>query len=507
MAKKDFMTHLNKASNCIKKNKTYEKLFDEIRKQVENDLDNFATRTKLVNLKPNDNLNVKQMFYRTSTLFISALGRICGAESSSCFDIINELAEQQKISENTKHKLSYAVAIACEIRLRVYMKAQSQRDYIQPHKNSNTIFDEILTFTDIESIVSYFQIAYCLQREFIEKLGIKGSHVYSNSSLMNITICYALRLDAPMLALLKDNPIFFDDTDSEQINIVDKNNFFTCFDKYLTNMENEMKNCTSKMISKSPDPFLMFNAFDDAAFDKDHENLEERTEFFVRMVEILQRSSLGEEDRKKITEDLDMDINTLIGFVNLFIATYQFELNQFDEVSIRMNQAFENLDETNNRSEYLAIFYSMAGNNCFKMKEYEKSLICLQIVLGICLSFDLGPFAKIFDDGEVANMYAGIGICLFKLNQFDESLINFEIAVEKMEDFCLEEFNSFAIFNPTSTYHNLGKCLMRLGNFEKGMSFLFQALKITENEIADQENDIKRLKNRASIFTIWNFCK
>ena len=54
-----------------KTSKTHEELLHEIRKQVKKDLDNFATRTKLVNLKPNDTLNVKQMFYRTSTLFIS----------------------------------------------------------------------------------------------------------------------------------------------------------------------------------------------------------------------------------------------------------------------------------------------------------------------------------------------------------------------------------------------------------------------------------------------------
>ena len=83
--------------------KTRDEVFDEIRKQIKDDLDNFATRTKLVSLKPNDILNVKQMFYPTSTLFIVALGKICGSNLLPCFDIINELAEQQKISENTKH--------------------------------------------------------------------------------------------------------------------------------------------------------------------------------------------------------------------------------------------------------------------------------------------------------------------------------------------------------------------------------------------------------------------
>ena len=38
---------------------THDKLPDQIKERVEDDLNNFATRTKLVNLKPNNNFNVK----------------------------------------------------------------------------------------------------------------------------------------------------------------------------------------------------------------------------------------------------------------------------------------------------------------------------------------------------------------------------------------------------------------------------------------------------------------
>ena len=130
------MMHLKMASNCTNLSKHMMKYL-KIRKQVKEDLDNVATRTKLVNLKPNHTLKVKQMFYRASTLFITALGKIYKTESSSCFDIISKLAKHHIISEKTKHKLSYAVAIACEIRLRVYMQEQSQRDHTKPHKNLN----------------------------------------------------------------------------------------------------------------------------------------------------------------------------------------------------------------------------------------------------------------------------------------------------------------------------------------------------------------------------------
>ena len=141
--------------------KTRNKMLVEVKQQIQEDLDKFATKIKLSNLKPGSILNVKQMFYRTSTLFITALGKMCGAKSSSCFDIINEVA-QQTLSDNAKHKLSFAVAIACEIRLRIYMKEKSQHDVLQSRENSATVFDEILKIMDIDFIISYFQITCCL---------------------------------------------------------------------------------------------------------------------------------------------------------------------------------------------------------------------------------------------------------------------------------------------------------------------------------------------------------
>ena len=492
--------------------KTRDEVFDKIRKQIKDDLDNFAARTKLVSLKPHTTLNVKQLFYRTSTLFITAIGIICGCKSSSCFDIINELAEKQHISEKTKHKLSYTVAIACEIRLRVYMKAQSQRDYIQPSETSQTIFDKILEFIRLESIVSYFQIVYCLQREIIEKLEIKKSHIYSNSSLMNITICYALKLDGPMLALLKNKLRLSNNADLEQRSFVVKNNFFTCFDKHLADMEIEMQNSAIKPIGNRSNVYSIFNAINDAVLDKDFGNVDEQIELLMRIVEILQRSSLSNDDRKKMIESENMDIDSLIGRTQLGTAFCLIVLNKFDEASMQTKEALKNFDQTNISPDQVFEFYFFAGNSFFAMKNYEESLTCLQIALGIYLSANITQFG---DSDEIAMVYSGIGICLLKLNQYEESLIYLKIAVQLIEVIGLEKLDSsISIFiNPTSMYHNLGKCWMRLGHFEEALACFFQALELTENENADEENDViliqptkqalienQRLQNRTDIF-------
>ena len=490
-------------------------LLDELKKQVKVDLNNFATRTKLVNLKPNGIINVKQMFYRTSTLFITALGKICETKSSSCFEIINELAEQRKISENTKHKLSYAVAIACEIRLSVYMREQSQRDYIQPSENSETIFDKILIDINKESIVSYFQITYCLQREIIKILGIVGSHIYSNPTLMNITICYALRLDAVMLSLMEKQILHISSCSVEAISkeeISDeKDKVFSFFNKCLADMENEFQKSASKMSSNTVDIVYILKILTALGSDDSFQNLEEQTEFIIRVVEIAQRLSFSNEGRMKV---LVTYLTSCIGIINLIIAVNLMAMNKFDRALARMNQALKNFDETNNKPERVAWFYYMAGSNWIALKEYEKSLACWQVALGICLSIDLNQF-KIMMKFDLSRMYSGIGICLLKLGHCEESLIYLKIAVQMMDElYDLKKHTSSLLFvDRASTFRNLAKCLMQLGHFEQAVSYYFQALEETESQDANDDQDVnltqstkigflqkQRVKNRAKIF-------
>ena len=173
-----------------KNSKKRSEIIREMKNQVQEDMESFGTRIRIANLNPNKILNIKQLFYRTSTLFIAAIGKYCSIPFSSCFDIINELSEQNLLTEYARVKFSLAVAIACEIRLRVYMNAKSQRDYITPCENAKTIFDDILKIINIDSIISYFQITYCLQLAIIGLLKIKTEHLYSGVGLLNIAICH-----------------------------------------------------------------------------------------------------------------------------------------------------------------------------------------------------------------------------------------------------------------------------------------------------------------------------
>ena len=116
---------------------------EEVKHQVRDDLDNFSARFRLAKLKTYDTINIKQFVYRSSTIFISAVARIHNASGKSSFDIISEMAKNMVITRKVKSKMSYAIAIACEMRLRVYAENNSQCDTIIQLKHDDKSYSEI----------------------------------------------------------------------------------------------------------------------------------------------------------------------------------------------------------------------------------------------------------------------------------------------------------------------------------------------------------------------------
>jgi len=416
-----------KAIQLHKNSITCHEAIENIGLQVKEDLDRYATRLRLTNLKTSDKLNVKQMFYRTSTLFVVALAKLCETKSSSCFDIIHKLAEQKKISHNTEHKLSYAIAIACEIRLRIYMDAKSQRDYIGPCKNAEKIFGEILEIISLDSIISFFQITYCLQNEVIKLLGIKENYIYTNPCLINITICYALKQNELMLSLLrnydkaKDLELNKSDVqtsasyESKDNSIVRTTLLFSFFDNCLDTLENEIVYCKAfaKKQSKQANAKTIVDNlcyFFDTWNDKT--DFSELLELLKWVLEIFQAPTMKDEERKEISREVKMDVGSWICCIRLFIAFFLVELNQFTEASELVNQTVDSCTNENHDVKYNSALYFAAGNIYFKMKEYENFINCLQASLAsaISIGFDKSKCYKIMIT------YGGIGICFLKLD-------------------------------------------------------------------------------------------
>ena len=150
-------------------NKQNENIKTEVLCQIKDDLETFSIRSVLSKISDDGKCNVKKDVYRVTTLFVAALGRLNKISKRSCFEVIHELEIKQAISKNARNKLSYAIALACEIRLRYYMNQNRQNDEI-----SDTNATKILLETVGEmSVIDYFQIAYALQCDISKKFDLK----------------------------------------------------------------------------------------------------------------------------------------------------------------------------------------------------------------------------------------------------------------------------------------------------------------------------------------------
>ena len=79
--------------------------------------------------------------------------------------------------------LMYAIALACEIRLKWYFKIKKQCDEIKENAAR-----EILNMIGKTSTIKYFQIAYALQCHVAKQIKLKKKYFYTNPVLLSMSI-------------------------------------------------------------------------------------------------------------------------------------------------------------------------------------------------------------------------------------------------------------------------------------------------------------------------------
>ena len=162
---------------------------DELLSQISKDLKNFTIRSVLLKITEKGKLNVKKDFYRVTTLFIAAFGRLHNVTECSCFEIIRQLAETHVISNYAKHNLTYAIAIACEIRQRWYMKNKRQKDNINGRDATSSLFEAM----GESSTIKYFQIAFALQGYISKRFGLSIEDFFSYLPMPNSCLAEVLK--------------------------------------------------------------------------------------------------------------------------------------------------------------------------------------------------------------------------------------------------------------------------------------------------------------------------
>ena len=417
-----------------------------IKKQINDDMDSFAT--KFILSQVDDKLNIKRVAYRSTTIFLAALGRLFNIQAQSCFGIIEKLNETNEISDYAKHKLMFAVSLACEIRLKWYAHNQRQNDYITSTKQETAI-NIFTTFIGKSSLISYFQTAYALQCDISKRLQLKRLHFHANPTLFNLCLVHC-----------------FGDT-----------------------MKTTTRNLKQQISTKITDRLF--------SFEKCFELLE--SDEMVKLIISDQRlEPLNDEDRFAYYRNM----GGLLRDADCFDTAIEFYLKALDNLVGHVKQT-----EENGKIHKLAIFRlnDLSKNKTLQVFRHQKQsqLGSTLHEIGFCLSnlhkshealqyFDraLQIYKKTSSDVDTDRNLAITlhekASCLLDLNRPHEALRCYNRAqlIEKKNSFDVDTDRNFAY-----TLHEKARCLLVLNKPHEALQHYDTALQIYEKTSTDVNTD------------------
>jgi len=455
---KQFLIGLQKEQNTKSETDTIK----DIQKQVKDDLNNFSTRFRLTNMKLKNTINIKQLVYRSSTIFISALARKHKISANSSFEIIKELEKTKKITQNVANKLQYAVAVACEIRLRIYINKQSQCDNVVNLDQDG--IKKLMDIVGVASIINYFQIAYCLQCELAKQLNFTKLYFYSDPQLINITIGLAFGI--------KSFKKFSTDLQNPNWRL-NKFDFDECIDHLETANELASNVAQSAKILSSQensDTELIKTIADSL---KSLEIYDESLDFYQQLLHLYQNKS----------EDKDQNYD--VSWVNYQIGYCLFKINRpaqalkYHERSLEIRQS---ISQQLDADKWMAILLHEIGLCHIDLYNYNEALAQLNRSLKIKQNITLNADT----DRSIAVTIHEIGRCHNDLNNYDEALKKLNQALEIYHNTSRDPDTDRSI---GITLHNIGRCHIDINNYDKALPKLNQALEIKQATSLNPDTD------------------
>ena len=498
---------------------------DTIKRQMLKDLDKYAARSTLLELLQSNELNLKQVMYRSTTLFISALGRAYNIQATSSFDIIEQLEAKSKIKENTKQKLMNAVAIACEIRLKWYMKCQRQNDVVQSNTDKDTAIQMLLNLVTKKNIISYFQTAYALQCDISKQFKLDKKYFYSNPTLFNSSLYYCLGEKQKFIALTqeykkidyeKKTRLFTFDDCMKEFNDSEINSCHTFTieqnsgnKSLLTETEKEQHDnlSTAKYFKEFGIYLKAINKYDEALeyFYKEERILtkilnnyysikEPNTDFFPK------QSSINEKILTTTVHTPNFEKSTLSHSKN---DTY--ENNQFTKLSncqVEISRCLMNMNQLNEALDYLNRSLAIAerislgvdsdpnisvtlhefGCCLMDMNQLNKALDYLKRSLAIKEQISLG----VDSDPNISATIHEIGCCLMKMNQLNEALdyLKRSLAIKERISLGVDSDPNISV-----TLYEIGCCLTNMNQLNEALDYLKRSLAIDERISLSVDSD------------------
>ena len=434
----------------------------EIKGQIINDLKSFTVSSNIFKLKSSTSINIKALFYRSITLFVTTLGRIHNIRALSCFDIIEELAAEKKLSAYAKHKLKFAVTLACEVRLKWYMECKRQNDTIGSDLKNKTAVKLLLNLVGKPNTFKFFQTTYALQCDISKQLVLKKKHFYTNP---NILTCH-LHL---VFGKIKDIKFIKIDKGKENSNIL---NYLKNFDEVMKQFETDT-NSNNKFTDNDIDESFAIALHNIGNCLLDMNKHDEALEYLQRAMKIKEQVSLN----------LNADKSFAITLLN--IGSCLLKMNKHDEALEYLQQAMKIEEQVSldlNTDKSFAITLHNIGRCLLNMNKHNEALEYLQRAMKIeeQVSLDLNT------DKSFARTLNEIGLCLFDMNKHNEALEYLQQAMKIKEQVSLNlnTDKSFAI-----TLHEIGRCLLDMNKHDEALEYLQRAMKIEEQVSLDLNTD------------------
>ena len=435
------------------------KLIEDVKQQVKEDLDNYSSRFRLAKLKSEDTINIKQLIYRSSTIFIAALGRINKILGNSSFEMVNEMQRNGEITKTTRDKMNYAIAIACEIRLKSYSKTKCQNDSPISLMHDDETVNQLFDFISEASTIEYFQIAYCLQCEVAKQLNFTKLHFYSDPQIFNIKLGLTFDIQSLKSSIIKELPKF----------VWDRNqfNFDKCIERLETlaaiEHESTLSDSTNDLIliETLANYLSLINAYDDAL------------EFYKTTLEI-HKDKPNEEWNNN---DIAMALNN--------IGNCLKNMQHYEDALIHLKQSLEinrkiSLDER--KDGKIAFTLNNIGVCFMKMQRHDEALIHLKQSLEVKQNTTLDQQR----DGNIAITLNDIGSCLMEMKRYDDALIHLKQSLEIKRNISQDEQKDG---NIAITLNNIGTCWMEMQRYYDALIHLKHSHEIYRNISVDERKD------------------
>ena len=454
----------------------------EIKKLLTDDLDNFATRSNFLK-HTSKSFNIKKDFYRSTTIFISALGQVENIHASSCFDIIEALAEKKVINDKLKSKLMYAVAIACELRLTRYMKQKRQDDEIKSLKSRQDAVEALLEHIKVADLITYFQIAYALQCNVSKQFDLKKVHFYSDPKLLNCKLYYCLGHFENFVQFAKENKAT---KYSPASRLQSADEILSQLEKE-TKLDRNQKNFTVwnyDHILKESNLDIIYNFGREL---RNSKNNDDAKEIFEQLVELVTPTNkqIKNKTRKATSPNNKVDKNKYKLKILEQIAYCCMDLQKPADALNYLQQSLEiykkaSLDMTLDTN--VATTLNNIGNCFMDMHKPADALDYSQQSLKIWEKASL----DIASDTNVAMTLNNIGLCFMDMHKLADALDYLQQSVKIYKKVSLDIVLDG---NVADMLNNIGSCFIYMHKPADALDYLKQSLKIYEKASVDIASD------------------